>query len=69
MRETLDGFDVVIHLAGASSLDVDWETNVQGTEHVYDAAVENGIDRVVFVSSNHVVGRYNAADDRLHRDG
>lgn len=56
----LDGFDVVVHLAGASSPRADWETvsevNVQGTKHVFDAAVENGVDRVVFASSNHVVG-------------
>jgi L-arabinose 1-dehydrogenase [NAD(P)+] len=60
----LDGFDVVIHLAGASSPDADWETvsetNVQGTKHVLDAAVSNGIDRVVFASSNHAVGTYTA---------
>lgn len=67
----LEGFDVVIHLAGASSPDVDWETvsetNVQGTKHVYDAAVENGIDRVVFASSNHAVGRYNSDGDDPER--
>lgn len=60
----LDGFDVVIHLAGASSPDAAWEavseTNLQGTKHVLDAAVSNGIDRVVYASSNHAVGTYNA---------
>ena len=63
----LDTFDVVIHLAGASSPDADWETvsetNIQGTKNVLDAAVENGIDRVVFASSNHAVGTYNSEDD------
>ena len=67
VAETLDGSDIVIHLAGASSPDANWEavaeTNVQGTKHVYDAAVENEIDRVVYASSNHAVGRYNAAGD------
>jgi len=65
--EKLDNIDVVIHLAGASSPDADWEavseTNIEGTKHVLDAAVENGIDRVVFASSNHAVGTYNAEDD------
>lgn len=65
--EKLDTFDVVVHLAGASSPDADWETvsetNVQGTKHVLDAVVENGIDRLVFASSNHAVGTYNSADD------
>jgi L-arabinose 1-dehydrogenase [NAD(P)+] len=63
VREKLDGFDVVIHLAGAPSPDADWDTvsqvNIQGTKHVLDAAVENGIDRVVYASSNHAVGTYN----------
>ena len=67
VAEKLDNVDVVVHLAGASSPDADWETvletNVEGTKHVLDAAVENGIDRVVFASSNHAVGTYNAADD------
>lgn len=64
--EKLDNVDTVIHLAGASSPDADWDTvvqlNVQGTKNVLDAAIENGIDRVVFASSNHAVGTYNAAD-------
>ena len=64
VHKKLDGFDVVVHLAGASSPDTDWqtvaETNVQGTKHVLDAAVSNGIDRVVVASSNHAVGTYNA---------
>jgi L-arabinose 1-dehydrogenase [NAD(P)+] len=68
VAEKLDNLDVVVHLAGASSPDAGWEavseTNIQGTKHVLDAAVENDIDRVVFASSNHVVGRYNVdADD------
>ena len=71
VTEKLDDVDVVIHLAGASSPDAEWETvsetNIQGTKHVLDAAVENGIDRVVFASSNHAVGTYNAADDDPER--
>jgi len=67
VRGKIDDVDVVIHLAGASSPDADWEavseTNVQGTKHVLDAAVENAIDRVVFASSNHAVGTYNSEDD------
>ncbi len=63
----LDTFDAVVHLAGAASPEAEWETvaetNVEGTKHVLDAAVENGIDRVVFASSNHAVGAYNSADD------
>jgi len=67
VTEKLNNVDVVVHLAGASSPDADWETvsesNIQGTKHVLDAAVENGIGRVVFASSNHAVGTYNTVDD------
>lgn len=63
----LDDFDVVVHLAGASSPDAEWETvaetNVEGTKNVLDAMVENDVDRIVFASSNHVVGMYNAVDE------
>ena len=67
VTEELDDFDVVIHLAGASSPTADWDAveslNVEGTKHVLDAAVENDIDRVVYASSNHAVGSYNTSDD------
>ncbi|MFC4358281.1 NAD-dependent epimerase/dehydratase family protein [Halobium salinum] len=66
VAEKLDGFDVVVHLAGASSPSAEWDAvvdvNVHGTKHVFDAAVENDIDRVVFASSNHAVGTYNIED-------
>jgi L-arabinose 1-dehydrogenase [NAD(P)+] len=66
VRRKIDDVDVVVHLAGAASVDTDWdtavETNVHGTKHVLEAAVENGVDRVVFSSSNHAVGTYNIGD-------
>ncbi|RDI69962.1 NAD-dependent epimerase/dehydratase family protein, partial [Halopelagius longus] len=66
VREKIDDVDVVVHLAGASSPDSEWEavsqTNIEGTKNVLDAMVENGVDRMVFASSNHAVGMYNAAD-------
>lgn len=67
VQADIDNFDVVIHLAGASSPDAEWEavsqTNIQGTKNVLDAMVANGVDRIVFASSNHAVGMYNAADE------
>lgn len=67
VAEKLDNFDVVIHLAGASSPNAGWDavsqTNIQGTKNVLDAMVENGIERIVFASSNHAVGTYNSSDD------
>ena len=66
VKRDLDGFDAVVHLAGASRPEAAWdsviETNVHGTKHVFDAAVDNDVDRVVFASSNHAVGMYNQSD-------
>ncbi len=67
VADALAGSDVVVHLAGASAPSAEWdavvETNVRGTKHVYEAAVEHDIDRVVFASSNHAIGTYNIEDE------
>jgi L-arabinose 1-dehydrogenase [NAD(P)+] len=66
VQGTLDDVDGLVHLAGASEPDADWEAvvdrNVLGTKHVLDAALDHDVDRVVFASSNHAVGMYNAVD-------
>ncbi len=65
-RSALDGIDVLVHLAANPSPNADWdairEPNVEGVYNAYEAAVANDLDRVVFASSNHAVGLYNAAD-------
>lgn len=62
--EVLSGQDAVVHLAANPSPEADWdevrEVNVDGAYNVYEAAVENGLDRVVFASTNHVSHMYNA---------
>jgi L-arabinose 1-dehydrogenase [NAD(P)+] len=64
--DALEGQDVLVHLAGKSSPWADWDAaldvNVDGTYNAYEAARENDLDRVVFASSNHAVGVYNAED-------
>jgi nucleoside-diphosphate-sugar epimerase len=54
------GADTVIHLAAIVSLSVGWqeilETNIIGTQNVFEAARAAGVKRVVFASSNHAVG-------------
>lgn len=64
--ETLAGHDAVVHLAANPEPDANWEgvreVNIDGAYNVFEAAVENGLDRVVFASSNHVSHMYNAAD-------
>ncbi|MFG3255531.1 NAD-dependent epimerase/dehydratase family protein [Streptomyces sp. NPDC048172] len=59
LREAVRGVDAVLHLAGIS-LEAPFEkilrANIQGTHHLYEAAREEGVRRVVFASSNHAVG-------------
>jgi NAD+ dependent glucose-6-phosphate dehydrogenase len=56
------GVDAVVHLAASAAVDSSWEevvhNNVIGTYNVFEAARRAGADRVVFASSNHVVGMY-----------
>ncbi|MFJ9470915.1 NAD-dependent epimerase/dehydratase family protein [Streptomyces caniferus] len=59
LREAVRGADAVIHLAGIS-LEAGFEeilrANIEGTYHLYEAAREAGVRRIVFASSNHAVG-------------
>ncbi|MGW3286592.1 NAD-dependent epimerase/dehydratase family protein [Streptomyces sp. NPDC001002] len=59
LREAVRGVDAIIHLAGIS-LEAPFEkilkANIEGTYHLYEAAREEGVERVVFASSNHAVG-------------
>lgn len=49
----------IVHLGG-NSLEADWDdicaNNIVGTYNLYEAARRCGVKRVVFASSNHVVG-------------
>ncbi|MFF4541629.1 NAD-dependent epimerase/dehydratase family protein [Streptomyces aureus] len=59
LREAVRGVDAIVHLAGISlesSFDKILKANVEGTYHLYEAAREEGVGRVVFASSNHAVG-------------
>lgn len=59
VASAMDGVDCVIHLAGipeeAAFADL-IEDNIRGTYHVFEAAREAGVRRVVFASTNHVIG-------------
>ena len=56
--DAFEGQDVVVHLAGNPSPEAEWDsvlsTNIDGTYNVYEAAVENDVERVVFASTNHI---------------
>ncbi|MFJ6729010.1 NAD-dependent epimerase/dehydratase family protein [Streptomyces sp. NPDC091281] len=59
LREAVRGVDAIVHLAGIS-LEAPFEkilkANIEGTYHLYEAAREEGVRRIVFASSNHAVG-------------
>lgn len=59
LREAVRGVDAVVHLAGISleaSFDKILRANIEGTYNLYEAAREEGVRRIVFASSNHVLG-------------
>ncbi|TPQ19899.1 NAD-dependent epimerase/dehydratase family protein [Streptomyces sporangiiformans] len=59
LREAVRGVDAIIHLAGISlesSFDKILKANIEGTYNLYEAAREEGVERIVFASSNHAVG-------------
>jgi L-arabinose 1-dehydrogenase [NAD(P)+] len=62
--DALDGQDVLIHLAADPSPRAEWDElrgpNVDGVYNAFEAAAENGLERVVFASSNHAVNMNNA---------
>lgn len=67
LRPHVERADAVVHLALNPDLnwtvtDVRWSPalvdNLRSTVAVFGAAVEAGVDRVLFASTNHVVGRY-----------
>ncbi len=57
------GVDAVVHLAGQSSARASWDEvrapNIDGAYNVFEAARAAGVRRVVFASTNHVMGMYD----------
>lgn len=64
LREACGGCRAVVHAAGHfrmwGNLCYFWETNVRGTDAVLRAALQAGVQRVVFISTVVVVGRTEA---------
>lgn len=56
------GVDTVVHLAADPTAHQTWEKligpNVDAVIHCFQAAVQQGVRRVIFASSNHVMGGY-----------
>jgi len=70
VERAVEGMDGIIHMGGFS-VEGPWETilaaNIAGTYNLFEAARRKGVKRVVFASSNHVVGFY-PRDQRLTTD-
>lgn len=62
IEEAISGQEFVVHLAGDSRLEADWDsvysTNILGTYNVFEASSRAKVRRIVFASSNHVTGLY-----------
>ncbi|QVQ26255.1 NAD-dependent epimerase/dehydratase family protein [Achromobacter deleyi] len=57
----IQGVDAIVHLGGVSverPFEEILPANIQGIYNVYEAARLHGVKRVVFASSNHVIGFY-----------
>ena len=61
VEKIVAGIDGIVHLGGFS-VEGPWQTilqsNIVGTYNMFEAAYRAGVKRVVFASSNHVVGFY-----------
>jgi NAD+ dependent glucose-6-phosphate dehydrogenase len=59
----LQGMDAVVHMAGDPSTRASWESvrarNIDGTYNVLEAARQAGVKKVIFASTNHVMGMYD----------
>lgn len=62
--------EYVVHLAGNPQVDAPWDSvlhdNIAGTRHVFGAAQQTGVRRIIFASSNHVTGAYEGFAPDLH---
>ena len=57
----VQGCDAIVHLGGVSverPFEQILEANIKGVFHIYEGARRHGVRRVVFASSNHVIGFY-----------
>lgn len=63
LEDALQGIDAVVHMAADSEVEATWESvlhnNIIGTYNVFEAARRAGVQRIVFASTNHVMGMYD----------
>jgi uronate dehydrogenase len=65
--EHFRGVETVFHLAADPTAQQTWPNlvapNLDAMIHVFDASVRHGVQRIVFASSNHVMGGYKDRDE------
>jgi NAD+ dependent glucose-6-phosphate dehydrogenase len=63
VMQMVEGVDAIVHLAGERNAHAAWEevrgANIDGTFNVFEAARRAGVPKVVFASTNHVMGMYD----------
>ncbi|MGL5114315.1 MAG: NAD-dependent epimerase/dehydratase family protein, partial [Beijerinckiaceae bacterium] len=61
MEKLCEGVDAVVHFGGCPNED-SWDelipANIVGLINLFEAARKQGVDRVLFASSNHAIGLY-----------
>jgi len=59
----LEGMDAVVHMAADSSTQATWESvrdrNLIGAYNVFEAARRAGVPKIIFATTNHVMGMYD----------
>jgi len=82
VRDAVEGVGAVVHLAGDPRPEAPWDSvltnNIDGTQTVLSAAVDAGVEKFAFASSNHAVGAFETdertpemyrSDDEFRLDG
>ncbi len=63
IASAFEGVDAVVHLAADPRTFAPWESvlhaNIIGTYNVFEAARQAGVRKIVFASTNHVMGMYD----------
>lgn len=63
LEDAMQGIDAVVHMAADPAVDATWESvlhnNIIGTYNLYEAARRTGVRKIVFASTNHVMGMYD----------
>jgi len=67
VHQLVEGVDAILHFGGVSverSFEEVLGANICGIFHIYEAARRHGVKRVIFASSNHVIG-FHKQDEHL----